>query len=459
MLTRTTFALLPSSDDGATWSYLCENALGLPPTSYQDPELAITSSGSLVAGLYAPATGLDVSSDMGCNWNCIRGALDAQQVADTVVRPDSPHQVLALTGTFVDGGSSSQVFESTDDGATWAPLGVPIDPTVIVTTIDVAASDPMRIYVSGTRGYGAMRTASMFVSTDRGATWAERPIAQFLGDHAGGEASIFIGAVDPTDASRVYLRSSASIDGGESRLYVTTDAGMSFQIAKDFQVEGAGLALVGELLGFALSPDGSKVFVGTKESGLWKAARSDLAFSVVNPNVGVQCLATRQTASGPELWACGNEYKGPPGNPGNFIVGKSTDDGVTFEAKLATLTSLKGMAECGGSSGGTFACNTHGNTAALCTCADYQQFCSITEANACLGCGQTGADAGGGSSGSDGGGSGSGAASGGAAVEPRAAGRGRTRQRRRPAAARPSGAAAQRACSACSEVRRSPRRG
>jgi MYXO-CTERM domain-containing protein len=366
---------------------------------------------------------------MGCNWSCVRGALDAQQVADTVVRPDSPHHVLALTGTFVDGGSSSQVFESTDDGATWVPLGVPIDPTAIVTTIDVAASDPMRIYVSATRGYGATRTASLFASTDRGATWAERPIPQFLGDHAGGEASVFIGAVDPTDPNRVYLRSSSSIDGGESRLYVTTDAGMSFQIAKDFQVEGAGLALVGELLGFALSPDGSKVFVGTKESGLWRAARSDLAFSVVNPNVGVQCLATRQTASGPELWACGNEYKGPPGNPGNFIVGKSTDDGATFEAKLATLTSLKGMAECSGSSGGTFACHTSGNTAALCTCADYQQFCSVTEVvNSCLGCGQTGADAGAssgtGSSGGSGSGGSGGGGSGGAADGGKGTGRG-----------------------------------
>jgi hypothetical protein len=393
VLARTTFALLPSSDDGATWSYLCEAALGLPATSYEDPELAFTASGALVAGLFSPTVGLDVSSDVGCSWRCVQGALDRQQIADTVVRPDAQHHVLALTGTAGDGGYYAQVFESADDGATWAPLGVPLDPAVIVTTIDVAANDPLRIYVSGTRLYGAARTASLFVSTDGAATWNERPIPQFLGNRPGGETSVYIGAVDPTDANRVYLRSNASVDGGESRLYVTTDAGQSFQIAKDFQVEGAGLALVGELLGFALSPDGSKVYVGTKESGLWRAARSDLAFTQINANVGVQCLVTRQAASGPELWACGNEYKGPPGNPGNFIVGRSTDDGVTFETKLPTLTTLKGMAQCG-PSGGSFACGTTVDTATACTCAEYQQFCSSTEVdNACTGCGQSGADA------------------------------------------------------------------
>jgi MYXO-CTERM domain-containing protein len=222
----------------------------------------------------------------------------------------------------------------------------------------------------------------------------EHPIPQFLGDVSGGENSITTGAVDPTDADRVYLRSSGALDGGESRLYVTTDGGATFRVAKDFQVEGAGLALAGELAGFALSPDGSKIFVGTRESGLWSAARSDMAFSQVNANVAVLCLATRQTAKGPELWACGNEYKGPPGNPGNFIVGRSIDDGVTFEAKLPTLTTLGGIAQCAAPSGGSMACGATANTPS-CGCDDYQSFCSNTEAiNACLGCGMSGADAG-----------------------------------------------------------------
>lgn len=400
IMARTTFALLPSTDNGATWRYLCEDTLGLPSTTYEDPELAFSQSGALVAGLPAPTIGLDVSNDLGCSWNCIGGPLANQQIADTVVRPDSPHEVLALTSTFgiIDGGSYSQIFQSTDDGATWAALGTAIDSSILVTTIDVAANDPTRIYVSGTRGYGAARTASLLVSVDTGQTWTEYPIPQFLGDQPGGEASIYIGAVDPTDADRVYLRSSGSADGGHSRLYVTTDAGTSFTVAQDFLVEAAGTSIIGELLGFALAPDGSEVYVGTKESGLWRASRTDLSFSVINATVGVQCLATRQTSDGPELWACGNEYTGPPGSPGNFIVGRSTDDGVTFQALLPTLTSLSGIAQCSSTST-SFACETTTNAATACTCDEYSAFCQITEVdNACTGCGmepEGGADDGG----------------------------------------------------------------
>ncbi|MGH7435143.1 MAG: sialidase family protein, partial [Polyangiaceae bacterium] len=94
---RTTFALIPSSDDGATWSYLCEGLLALPTvTNYQDPEIAFTSNGTLVAGLFAPTRGLSVSKDLGCSWSC-NATLDAtRQVVDTVVRPDMQSHVLAL---------------------------------------------------------------------------------------------------------------------------------------------------------------------------------------------------------------------------------------------------------------------------------------------------------------------------------------------------------------------------
>jgi hypothetical protein len=425
IMARTSFALLPSTDNGATWSYLCEGVLGLPATTYEDPELGFTANGALVAGMSAPTLGLDVSNDLGCSWECKQGPVANQQIVDTVVRPDQPHHILALTGTYgiVDGGSYSQVFESADDGATWTALGVPLDPVAIVTTIDVAKSDPMRIYVSATRGFGPSRTASLFVSTNAGATWTERTVTGFLGDQTGGEASVFIGAVDPTNADRVYLRSNASAYGGESRLYATSNAGMTFTIAKDFQVEAAGLALVGELLGFALSPDGSQIYVGTKESGLWRANSSDMSFSSVNPNVGIQCLATRQTATGTELWACGNEYKGAPGNPGNFIIGRSTDQGATFEALLPTLTSLHGIAQCGSSADAGAACGATGNAASVCTCDEYTNWCQTTEVvNACLGCGMgagSGGDAGGGNGGgadagvADAGGGGSGGGTGG----------------------------------------------
>jgi hypothetical protein len=233
-----------------------------------------------------------------------------------------------------------------------------VDPLVSVTTIDVAKTDPNRIYVSGTRNYGVNRTASLLVSTDAGAHWGEHPIAQF---DPTTEDSIYIGAVDPASADRVYVRSSGQTTGGQSRLFVSSDAGQSFQVAKTFDVPQAGLALNGELLGFTLSPDGSKVYAGSKEDGLWVAERADLQFRKTSA-IHVQCLATR----GNELWACSDEVSG-------FVGGVSTDDGACFTPKLATITGIKGVVACGAQ--GPLGCQA---TVAAAQCGNsFSTFCSL----------------------------------------------------------------------------------
>lgn len=407
---RATWAILPSTDNGKTWGYLCEEALALPnAVSFEDPELGLTYNNALVAGLDTPTVGLDVSNDLGCNWNCIGGPLTHQAVADIVVRLDSlpgasspdagstSHQVLALIDTFgttfdagaLDAGTLSQVFQSLDDGATWGELGTLIDgtdATLAVATIDVAANDPARLYVSGTRGYGTGKTASLFVSSDSGANWTEYPVPGFDPTL---ENQIFIGGVDPADEDRVYLRSTSLQGGGASRLYVygVTDGGPAVQLVKSFTIPppmNSATALTGELLGFALSPDGSTVYIGTIESGLWRASRADLTFKQVNPKVHVQCLAARQTTTGPELWACADEATG-------FIFGKSTDDGATFKPLMTTITSTSGLVACSASGQTSAACFTDAN-ASTCSCSGYQSYCSTIElVNACLGCGQDGA--------------------------------------------------------------------
>jgi MYXO-CTERM domain-containing protein len=350
IILRTSYGILPSHDNGASWQFACEDALGLPTSATLDPELGLTANNSLVAAVTNDIRGteaylgLDVSTDVTCSWSCIGGAMAHQAVSDAVVRPDAPDVVLAVTSTYrpmdAGGGAFSQVFQSTDDGAHFSALGTSIDPTVVIQTIDVARSDPARVYLSGTRGVGAQKTAALFVSMDMGAHWTERPLPQFDPTK---EEFIWIAAVDPMDANRIYVRSNAPINtGGNSRLYVTTDAGQSFQMVLDFVVPAPPPNLVksgiGELLGFALSPDGSKVYAGSKEQGLHMAAKSDLTFHQVNSSISVQCLATR----GSELWACSDAKSG-------FIVGVSTDDGAHFCPKMKQITSLTGAIQCGSS--------------------------------------------------------------------------------------------------------------
>jgi hypothetical protein len=331
VIVRATYGILPSMDDGTTWSFLCEDALGLPETATIDPALALTSSGALVAGISPQPPGLDVSNDDGCSWTCAGGPLAGQAIADLAVRPNAPDSVVALTATFnlIDGGTtaSSQVFESTDDGANWTALGTPIDPSVIVTTVDVAASDPNRLYVAGTRGFGTARTASLFESTDDGATWTERPLPA---DPAL-VAPAYIAGVDPANADRVYVRTSSP-----SELLVTDDGGQSFQSV---------LSLHGLMQGFALSPDGATIYAGGQDDGLYVGDSTALAFTQVS-TVHVQCLATR----GSELWACADDQE-----TGGFIAGVSTDQGATFTAKLH-LGSVSAPVACGPAPAGAFAC-------------------------------------------------------------------------------------------------------
>jgi hypothetical protein len=316
---RTTFGILISRDYGASWVWLCEDALGLPPSAVEDPPIALTAGGSMVVGT---SSSLETSPDVGCTWNVQGGALASHSIVDVAVRPDTPHTVVALQSSYdAEAGASpgyrSQAFQSIDDGRTWAPLGVPIDAGVVATTIDVAASDPLRLYVSAYRMAtdAGPASASLFVSLNQGASWTERLLPPL--DPAS-ESAAFIGAVDPTNADVVYVRTGGGATTSASRLFVTRDAGQSVQPA---------LQLRGPMLGFALSSDGARVFAGGPEDGLLAAASGSVgtpgAFSVVTPSLHVLCLATHGT----DLWACSDSQSG-------FVAGVSSMQNATFVPKL-----------------------------------------------------------------------------------------------------------------------------
>jgi hypothetical protein len=351
VIVRATYGILPSLDHGFTWRFLCEDALGLPQSSSYDPALALTQNNAFVAGLSTPG-GLEVSADLGCNWSCAGGALANETIADIAVRSNG-QGVVALTATVLDDAGSqrhSQVLQSADEGAHWTTLGAPLDPDLLVTTIDVAPSNPHRLYVSATRGFGPTQTAALYVSDDDGATWVERPTP---GD-PGHESSIYIGGVDPFDADRVYIRTIRSLPGPQpSSLLVTSDAGLSFQRV---------LALRDPMLGFALSPDGSKVYAGSVADGLFVGDRTTMTFVSRSP-IHVQCLATR----GAELWACADR-------PSGFLAGVSTDDGVTFAPRLH-IDSVQGPVPCGASAQGSFACGADAN-ASQCGGETFMRLCA-----------------------------------------------------------------------------------
>jgi hypothetical protein len=78
-----------------------------------------------------------------------------------------------------------------------------VSPPVLIATIEVVASDPQRIYLSGTRNsIAASGVEEMAITShDMGATWTQSDVPALQGD-----LGAYLAGVDPTNADRVYVR-------------------------------------------------------------------------------------------------------------------------------------------------------------------------------------------------------------------------------------------------------------
>jgi MYXO-CTERM domain-containing protein len=297
---RSTFGVLQTFDGGATWVWVCEQAAGY--ADIQDPSIALTGDGTLLVGFEK----LTATRDHGCTWATPAG-FTGSSVTDLAVDPARPGRVVALNATSDGAGNfTNRIFESTDHGRTWAPLGMPITDGLVAETIDVAP--PSRIYVSGK--FWPTQLAALELSDDGGATWIRRSI------DAAGPSVPFIAAIDPAQTDRVYVRTSGS---ASDDVFVTSDAGSTWTHI---------FAASGGLLGFALSPDGTSVAVGGPTAGVHVANVSDYQFQKTNV-MGPYCLRW----GGAGIYACGKQ------NGDGFALGLSTDRGATF-AKLLELPAL-----------------------------------------------------------------------------------------------------------------------
>lgn len=329
LILRTTFGFLVSKDRGVTWQWICEQAF--PLSGSEDPMLAVTPNGNVLATTFQ---GMSFSKTNACNWEYLKTAPLANPDGDGVDRgrvfidltsnPNDPRNVVVFASTYDrqddDGGIhfSSQLFETTDEGATFTKLGPDLDSSFLGYTLDLTKSDPQRLYVTAVRNPGGAIAAFLLTSKDRGQTYTETPIP--LEDT---ERGVYIAAVDPTNADRIYVRTSNGTDK-PSRLLYSEDAGASWRLLLKGQ---------GPLVGFALSSDGTKVYVGGPKDGIQVASTADFQFTQRSA-IEVQCLAVSTDG----LWACSNEKSG-------FVIAVSKDEGMTFEKKTH-FCDIEGALDC-----------------------------------------------------------------------------------------------------------------
>jgi hypothetical protein len=307
-----TFGLLESHDGGRSFGWLCEAAIGT--SGQQDLMLAIAGNGATVVAMF---NGMTTTTD-GCAFRAAPELAD-KTMGDLTTSRSSPHELAAFWLKFEPGGTfASQLVHSDDDGRSWAPRGDPFSPDLYPLTIDIAPSLSSRVYMSA-RGDKSKNFGSMLMrSDDGGATFTSV-------DVPGTEQHrlTYIAAVHPALADRVYLR----VDDADGTIIQTSnDGGRTFQ--KIFMGTG-------QLLGFAISPDGTQIAVGGPDDGVWVGA-SDGSNLARRSDVGATCLTWTEDG----LYACADYLKA------GFSVGRSTDSGATFEG-LFRYSALCGRASCG----------------------------------------------------------------------------------------------------------------
>jgi len=312
LIARATFGMVQSFDGGESWQWICERAVNV--SGEADPPVAVTADGAIV--LLPPAQGTLVSRDRGCTWEPAPAPLEGRRAMDLTVDPTEPSRVLIVLSsvdTIDDEGVvayENVLIETRDNARSWSEVSR-LPSTFFVETLEIAASDPARMYVAGT----SSTDPSLGVvqrSDDGGETWTESTL-----ELPPGSGSVFISAIDPSDPDRLWARLPARGDRFgilPAALIMSSDAGGSWRMIAATEHQS--------MLGFALSPDGTTLAFGGPGDGLLIGASDGSDGFATISDLRVRCL--RWNESG--LYACGTESLGDP-----FSLGVSSDEGASFE--------------------------------------------------------------------------------------------------------------------------------
>ena len=291
----TNFGIITSEDDGATWTWSCEQDQQGSRDLYQ-----YGAPGRL--RLYArDAVGLVFTDDGGCSWRVAAGSgLAGSVVTDAFPDPVDSMRVLAVAAPM-----PYRLLESADAGSTFGTLRYTAASGVSISGVEIARSDPRTVYLV-TLSSGPTFVTKLLQSTDGGTSWREQDVSGAVGS-----GSALIVAVDPADPMRVFLRVNA--DTG-NKLVITEDGGATFK---------APLELTGGLMSsFALMTSGTILVTGMVgvDAVLYRSRDGGMTFEAV-PNP-------------PKLWGLaqrGSTLYGAGRTGETFAVGTSTDEGTTWK--------------------------------------------------------------------------------------------------------------------------------
>lgn len=302
-----TFGLLVSHDEGCTFRWVCEGAVGYG--GIFDPSYAVAADGAIFATTYA---GLRVSRDGGCSFATVTApvyfsAIDIGPTGDIWI---------ATADITVPGAIS----RSTDNGAAFEPRGM-LSPAIQWNGLRVAPTDPDRIYATGTE---SSTQTHLFTTRDGGATWTASALSAVI---FGGLPSVRVIAVDPRNADIVYVASElgANPPNGD-RLYRSTDGGATLTEV---------LATTAAIRDLAF-PDATHVIVADQVGG-FRSNDGGRTFTALDNAPQLQCIAARTDGT---LIGCGTNW-----TPDSMSLATSMDAAASW-TKLWVFSELDGPLAC-----------------------------------------------------------------------------------------------------------------
>ncbi|MBC7974578.1 MAG: hypothetical protein H7138_06290, partial [Myxococcales bacterium] len=297
-----TFGLIFSRDNGQSWEWMCENAIGY--TGIYDPRYAFSNTGALFATTF---DGLKVVRDR-CTFNPMPSGVSFTSA--TATGPDGAfYFALAQTADAQKQlPADFKIYKSTDDGVTFpisAKPGRADDTNVWWETLMVAPSNAQRLYVTGYSymavepGGEAVRTQLLFRSDDGAVSWQAMSTTGL--EPMTPDSVIQLVGITSDDPSHLYVRVK-NIDAGEGEaIYVSTNAGESWALINRKEDPIAGF-----VVRRAKNSQGKHdLVIGTKVLGAEVSHDDGKTWTALADAPHIGCLAE---SSAGEIWACTQNY-------------------------------------------------------------------------------------------------------------------------------------------------------
>jgi len=223
-----------------------------------DPQVLYAGTGATGAG-----SGVYKSEDGGLSWHLVSAGLPSEDVVALAFSRDDPPVLYAVVGT-----GEGDVFASTDGAESWTRLG-DAGLTGFETRLVVAPSDGNVLFtVKDVRGVAR--------SHDGGYTWL--PIGEGLPKDESGDANVQSLAIDPTDASVIYLGTGWGPFHGNG-VYKSMDGGATWAATNQGMIDYSITAL-------AVDPTKPQIiYAGTFDGELFKSTDSGATWSDLSTNL------------------------------------------------------------------------------------------------------------------------------------------------------------------------------